>query len=122
MRGLGVWVKGLVLITDGDETGNEVILTDFFFYFFNKSEIAVVDHHVILVFDEEMIESNDDIDYLIPSWLVNALSWGFQIRHLPETHLTFLVVAENASGINVSSLFLEEIYHKNREEGLVLVL
>ena len=122
MRGLCVWVKGLVLVTDGDEAGHEVILADFLFYFLDEGEIAVVDHHVILVFDEEMIESSDDIDYLIPSWLVYALSWGFQIRHLPETHLAFLVIAENASGIYVSSLFLEEIDHKNRKEGLILVL
>lgn len=70
MRGFGVRIEGLVLVSDGDEASNEIILTNFLFDLLDKGEIAVIDHHVILVFNEEMVESSDDIDYLIPSWLV----------------------------------------------------
>lgn len=63
-------IEGLMLFSDGDEAGNKIILTDFLFDLLDKGEIAVIDHHVILVFNEEMVEGCDDIDYLVPSWLV----------------------------------------------------
>lgn len=63
-------IEGLMLFSDGDEAGNEIILTDFLFDLLDKGEITVINHYVILVFNEEMVEGSDDIDYLIPSWLV----------------------------------------------------
>lgn len=63
-------IEGLVLVSDGDEAGNKIILTDFLFNLLDKGEIAVIDHHIIFVFNEEMVEGSDDIDNLISSWLV----------------------------------------------------
>lgn len=122
MRLLGVWIEGLMLISDGDEAGNEVILGHFFLYLLDKSEIAVVDHYVILVFDEEVIKCRNDIDYFISFGLVQALGGGFEIGHHSEADLALLLIAENAGSVGVSPLFLLEVNHEYGEERFVLIL